>query len=278
MKLFYVTDGNEKIALIGNQYFDITDIDGFTEGATSISSSTLADSDGDIVNSQRINARDITVTVKFKDGISIEQAKRYLLKYFKLKKEATLELEYEERTSRLTGYVQSIDIPRFVLGVSAQIGIHCSSPFWEDINALDSMISNVVSLHHWPIHPTEDEPIIMGLLTDSYQAKVVNDGDVDVGMIITITADEEISNPRLLIDRSTEFLEVEITMQKNDELIINTNKGSKSVTLNGENIINKLKVGSTWLQLAVGSNTIVCTNDQGGSGMIVNVRANERYL
>ena len=64
----------------------------------------------------------------------------------------------------------------------------------------------------------------------------------------------------------------------NDELIINTNKGQKSIVLNGESIMNKVVAGSTWLQLAVGSNVVVCTNSLDGAGMLYSVKANERYL
>lgn len=270
--------GNERVPLIGNSYFDITDFDGFTEGNVSASSSTLADTDGDIISAQRVNARDVTLTIRFKDGVSTEVAKRYLLKYFKLKKEAVIELDYHDRISRLTGYVQSVSMPRFTLGISAQIDIHCSSPFWQDIANLETLISNVVSLHHFPIHPTEEEPIIMGLMSNIYQTTVNNDGDIDVGMIITIVAETTCSNPRIMIDKTDLFFQVNVTMQKDDELIINTNKGQKSITFNGENIINKIVAGSTWLQLPVGQTTIVCTNSLDGVGMIYSISANERYL
>lgn len=278
MNLYVVTDRNEKVALVGNPYFDITDIDGFTEGAVSISSSVLADTDGDVVNAQAVNARDVTITFRFKDVMPVEDAKRYLLRYFKLKKEVVLELDYRGRTSRLTGTVQGISIPRFTLGVSAQVDIHCSSPFWEDVADLVQMISDVVAMHHWPIHPTELEPIIMGQLTDVYQATVVNDGDTTVGMVITITADREVSDPVIMLDMTDLFFKVEVDMEAGDELVIDTRKGSKSVRLNGESIMNRVVAGSTWLQLEIGSNTLVCTNSLDGKGMTYNVTANERYL
>lgn len=277
MELNYIAGGT-KVPLFGNPYFDITNIDGFTAGNVSISSSTLADTDGDIINAQRVNARDITITLRFKDGTQIEEAKRYLLRYFKLKKEAVLELDYNNRTSRITGHVQDINIPRFERAVTAQISIHCASPFWIDVSALEALISNVTSLHHWPIHPTAEEPIIMGAITNAYQAVVINDGDVDIGMIITIVAEKTCSNPRVMLDLTDYFFEVNVTMQPNDELIINTNKGQKSITLNGESIMNKIVAGSTWLQLAVGNNTVVCTNSSGGDGMLYSVKASERYL
>lgn len=278
MRLELITNGNERIPLMGNQWFEITDFDGFTQGDVSMSVSNLADTDGDVINAQSVNPRDVTLTLHFRDTVQPEQAKRYLLRYFKLKKEVVIELNYQERISRLTGTVQSIEIPRFELGVRAQIDIHCSNPFWEDINAVVMEISNVVAMHHWPIHPTELEPIIMGTVTDAYQTTIVNDGDVAVGMVITITADREVSNPRIMIDRTTLFFEVTVDMEQNDELVIDTRKGQKSVRLNGENVISKLVAGSTWLQLDIGSNTIVCTNSLGGVGMVYSVSANERYL
>ena len=282
MKLQLVTGNNEKVPLMGNPWFDITDFDGFTQGDVSMSVSNLANADGDVLTAQYVNARDVTLTLHFKDMIRPEQAKRYLLQYFKLKKEVTIELDYQDRTSRLTGTVQSIEIPRFALGIRAQISIHCSNPFWQDINEIAMAISNVIAMHHWPINPTAEEPIFMGFITDAYQTTIVNNGDVEVGMVITITADvgdeETVSNPRIMIDRTALFFEVAVDMKKNDELVINTNRGQKSVRLNGENVINKIVTGSTWLQLEVGSNTIVCTNSLGGTGMVYNVSANERYL
>lgn len=278
MYLRLVADDGSKIDLFNNDYFTITDFDGMTEGNTSISSSILADTDGDTINAQMVNARDVTLTLRFKDTVSPELSKRFLLKYFKLKKEIVLELNYKDRISRLTGYVQAINIPRFTNSVTAQVDIHCSNPFWQDVDALVQMISDVQAMHHWPIHPTEEEPIYMGLLIGSYQSTIVNNGDVDIGMIITIVAEKAISKPRIMIDRTSDFLEVNVAMEAGQELIINTNKGQKSVTLDGVNVINKLVSGSTWLQLGIGETTIICSNNLSGEGMLVNVTANERYL
>lgn len=276
MYLKLVNSDGSKIDLLSNEYFNIVDADGFTEGNTSISSSTLADTDGDTINAQMINARDITLTIRFKDGVSPELGKRYMMRYFKLKKTATLELDYKDRISRLTGYVQSIDMPRFTSGVTAQISLHCSSPFWQDVESLSQMVSNVIAMHHWPIMPTAEEPIIMGVITDVYQALITNDGDADIGMLITILAERPFSNPRIILNGK--FFEVGISMEKGQELVINTNKGQKSVTLEGVSVINKITTGSTWLQLEIGENAIVATNSLNGDGMNVNISANERYI
>ena len=278
MRLDLINNDGTKIPIANSEYFTLTDIDGMTEGDVSIESSELSGADGDYINSQTVNARDITLTLRFKDTIPVEETRRHILKYFKLKKNATLELEYKSRTTRLTGTVQSIEIPRFNFGVTAQISIHCSSPFWEDTQTMYDTISDVIPMHTFPIHPTEEEPIVMGEMTDTNQVRMINNGDVGVGMIITVVATGAISNPKIMRDKTSEFIEIAISMNTGDELVISTIRGNKTVMLNGNSVINKLVSGSTWLELDVGANDFVSTNSVGGDNMTVNISAREKYL
>lgn len=278
MKLDFITAEGVKIPLVGSDYFTITDIDGMTQGDVSISATTMSDTDGDYINSQAVNPRDVTFTLRFKDTVPVEDTKRYILHYFKLKREAVIELDYKNRVSRLTGTVQSIEIPRFGLGVTAQISLHCSNPFWEDVQAIQEAINDITNLHHWAIHPTSEEPIVMGEIMDAYRRTIINDGDVSVGIRMVVIVDRDVSNPKIMRDETSEFFEVAVDMHEKDELVISTIKGKKYVTLNGVSVINKVVAGSTWLQLEVGANVFVTTNNLGGKGMTFNVFANERYL
>lgn len=278
MKLDVINSDGTRIPLVGSDYFTITDIDGMTTGNVSISSNSVSGNDGDFINSQRVNPRDVTFTFRFKNEIPPEETKRYITSFFKLKKEVVIELNYRDRISRLTGVVQSVDIPRFTNAVSAQVGIYCSNPFWEDVQALEELIDKIKNLHHFPIHPTAEELIVMGEMTETYSKNIINNGDVDVGMRMKIIATATISNPKIIRDDTNEFFEVAVTMNNLDELEVCTIKGKKSVTLNGQNIINKVVSGSTWLQLVTGSNLFVVTNNLGGLGMTFVVKANERYI
>lgn len=72
-----------------------------------------------------------------------------------------------------------------------------------------------------------------------------------------------------------------IKLIENDRLVINTNKGKKSVTLyrddNKYNVINALEKGSTWLQLHRGVNNLSYSAETGAEDMQITISANKWY-
>ena len=268
----------DEMPLFDNPYFTLMDVDGMTQADVAVSSSVMSDVDGDIINAQSVNPRSITLTLRIKQEINPEIAKRYVMTFVKPKKEATLYLDYKNRQMTITGVIQSLSMPRFTNGVAMQFTLYCSEPFWEDVNALVTMISDVVSLHHWEIVPKEEADIVMGEIMERYSQIVTNDGDVATGMNITILAMGDVKNPMIYIEGTGEFFGVAVTMKSMDELRICTIKGKKSITLNGELILDKVMQGSTWLQLEVGRNEIVINDDYGAVNMQFSLTSKEKYI
>lgn len=114
---------------------------------------------------------------------------------------------------------------------------------------------------------------------DTNRTKVFeNSGDVSVGMEIRIIALGNVGNP-IIYNSDGQFFGVNTTMQAGDEIVISTVKGKKTITKNSENIIDKIKVGSTWLQLEVGGNEFTIDSDDGTEGnMYFTVSYKQRYV
>lgn len=267
-----------EMPLFNNPYFTVTDIDGMTQADVGISSTVISDMDGDIVNSATVNPRTVTITLRIKQGVNPEICKRYVTQFVKMKQKGSLYMEYKERTAVLTGIIDSFDMPRFTNAVAIQFSLYCSQPLWEDAQVLVAMISEVVSMHHWEIVPKDDADIVMGEIMDTKMQTIVNNGDVPVGMRMTIVALGNVSNPMIYREESSEFFGVSVTMSDLDELIISTIKGEKTVTLNGENVIDKVMEGSTWLQLEVGENEFVISDDYDAEYMQFSLTARELYV
>lgn len=72
-----------------------------------------------------------------------------------------------------------------------------------------------------------------------------------------------------------------VKLIENDRLVINTNKGKKSITLyrddNKYNVINSLEKGSTWLQLHRGVNRISYSAETGADDMEITISTNKWY-
>lgn len=278
MILNFIGANNEEMPLFENPYFTVTNIDGLTQSDVAISSNVMSDVDGDFINAQTVNPRNVTITLRVNQNINPEVFKRYVMAFVKPKQKGSLYMDYRDRAMTLTGVVQSIDMPRFSNAVAMQFTLYCSQPLWEDAEQLLAQISDIVSMHRWPIIPKEEPDIIMGEIMETNTQTITNGGDVAVGMIMTIVALGDVSNPIIMRENSSEFFKVDVTMKEKDELIISTVKGSKSVVLNGENIIDKVAKDSTWLQLDVGKNYLVIDDDNGGNAMQFTLVARERYV
>jgi len=72
-----------------------------------------------------------------------------------------------------------------------------------------------------------------------------------------------------------------IKLIENDRLVINTNKGKKSITLyrddNKYNVINALEKGSTWFQLHRGVNRLSYSAETGADDMQITISTNKWY-
>lgn len=276
MKLEYISERGDVLPLTGNSRFKLSNVDGLTTASAEISSSTVASMDGDFVNNVRAIPRSIVLDIAIE--YDVENVKRYILKYIKLKKTATLRMTQNERTLQISGIVEEIDLPRFTSLATMQVTIYCSQPFWEDIENSRQDISEVIDLFYFTDNEGEEiqtdddnmlyfpeEGIPFGEY-DTNRTKVLNnDGDVDVGLEIHIVALGTVVNP-VIYNSDGEFIGIDITLDSGDEVIISTVKGKKTIRRNGENVLSKIREKSTWLQLKVGENEFTIDSDDGTEG------------
>ena len=290
MKLDYISARGERLPLVGNELFFLTDVDGQTAADADISSSTTGGTDGETVNSVQAKPRTIVLDLRIKSGVDVEYAKRKILKIVKLKQRGSLEWTQNERTVTISGIVESIEMPRWKNGVIMQITLHCDQPFWEDAEEVIQEISEAIDLHYFTDSETDMlyfpvDGIAFGEYNTLRTRDYYNDGDVSVGMEISIVAFETVTNP-IIYDGNGDFLGVghgsgarQLVMHEGDNLVITTHKGNKRVLLNGENVIAKIKPRSTWLQMAAGDNLFTIDSDDGSlTNMAFSLIYKQRYV
>lgn len=282
MKLEYITARGDTLSLTQNSNFKLTNVDGLTSANVELSSSTVATMDGDVVNSERTMPRGIVFDLAI-EGAAVETKKRYILRYIKPKQRSRLRWTQDDREIEIEGIVESIEMPRYTDKIVMQVSMYCSQPYWEDINYIVQEISEILNLHYFTDSPDDmlyfpDGGVAFGEY-DTNRTKVFeNNGDVSVGMEIRIIALGNVGNP-IIYNEDGQFFGVNTTMQAGDEIVISTVKGKKTITLNGDNILDKIKVGSTWLQLEVGENEFTIDSDDGTEGnMYFTVSYKQRYV
>ncbi len=290
MQLIYFSKWGGTFNLTDNEYMWLTNVDGMTKASTALSTIVIGGVDGDMINSVRAQPRGIIFDLRVKQGQNVEAAKRAVLEIVKLKQTCTLQWTQNNRVWTISGIVDSIDMPRFNKAVTMQIGIHCSVPFWEDLNEIISEISEAKNLHYFTDDPYEmlyfpENGIPLGEIDTSRTRTFYNAGDVAVGMTIEVLAYKQVTNP-IIYDQNGNFFGVGyggastvLTMDAGDKLVINTNAGQKNVTLNGVSVLNKVKPQSTWLQLQAGENTFsIDSASDPTDNMVFNLIYRQRYI
>lgn len=269
--LVYIGANGNSIDLFRNEYFHLVNADGLTGVASDIATSTTPSMDGDRVTNVQSQPRGIVLDLRIKNGVEVETAKRYILRTIKPKQTGRLILTQGERSLDISGVVETIAMPRFGEGVTMQISLYCSAPYWQDVENVLIEISRIIGLHYFPIEYGglyfPESGIPFGQYDMRMTRTYTNDGDADCGMVITIVALGDVTNP-VIYKADGSFIGVIDTMERGDEIIINTNRGTKGITKNGTNILSKIKPGSTFLQLDTGDNELTIDSDGDTEGNV----------
>lgn len=290
MRLDFYNASGEVLPLSSNKYFNLLDMDGQTTAQADISSLVVGGIDGDTVNNIQAQPRTITLDLRIKKGVNVEEAKRAILDIVKLKRNGTLQWTQNDRTVVITGKVESVDMPRWNNSVMMQISLHCEQPFWEDVENAIQQINEAINLHYFTTFPNDMlyfpvEGIPFGEYDMSRTREFNNKGDVAVGMDIEIVAYGHVTNP-IIYNADGEFFGIghgtgskQVVMNSGDIIKISTHKGNKNVELNDVSIINKVKPNSTWLQLEAGRNTFSINSEEAATNnMTFNVLFKQRYI
>lgn len=296
MRLSFITKLGEIFPLIDNEYFYLTNVDGQTKANADLSSVITGGVDGDTITSEQVQPRSIALTLRIKSGVNVEDAKREILKKFKIKQSGILLWVQNARSVNIKGIVESIEMPRWTNAIIMQIVLHCEQPYWEDIEDVIQEINEFANLHYFTDDPLDmlyfpEEGIPFGKYDTTRTKTFYNAGDVSVGVKIEITALATVTNPKIY-DTYGNFFAIgygtgskRLKLSAGDKLIITTYKGNKTVAVNGVTQYDKIAPNSTWVQLYTGGNNFrIESEDKDENGdpivdnMIFNIVYRQRYI
>ena len=254
--------------------FQVTNITGLNPPNANINTSNYANSDGSSFNSSKIENRQIVITITLNGDI--ERNRLLLYKYFKNKEWCKIYYKTESRNVFIEGYLQTFETPQFTQKQVAQIAILCPDPYFKDLDEIVTSISKVIKRFTFPFAINIDEPIPFSDLDIEKVTNVVNDSESDTGLIINVTFLGTVNKLEIRNTDSGKNLIIEYQFKENDKLVINCNKGKKSVILTREaveyNLVPQIKGKPTFFQLGIGDNHYSFLADDGENDMLVDIR------
>lgn len=162
------------------------------------------------------------------------------------------------------------------------IDFYCPVPFWNEGNDKKATISYWKGNFKFPLTTPKGEGTVMGYKSPSLIVNVFNPGDVETGIKIEFKALGSLSNPSLFNVNTREYIKINKDMEAGEKIIVKTNYGEKKIQSihNGEtvDILHKLDLTSTFLQLNVGDNLFRYDAETNLNNLQVNIYYNPKYL
>lgn len=158
----------------------------------------------------------------------------------------------------------------------------CADPMFSTKRGILTQIASILPKFHFPLIIPKDKGIILGLRQPDLLATIVNDGDIDTGMVIEFSCNTTVVNPSLLHVGTQEFVKINKTITPGETITVSTVSGNKYVRGyhdgQTENYFKYWDWDSTWLQMYRGVNVLKYDADEGVDGLAVSVTFTPKLL
>lgn len=269
MKLVLINRSGVELNLWRNPNFILAGAEGLHGIDVTLGESESPYMDGSNIEMVKALPRGIELDLIIRGDV--EEAINEVTRVVKSKQMVTLREETSKGEIAIKGVVSIPPYSRMSESCRITLSIYCGQPYWEDITRMVAEIAEATALLYFP---TEGQYFTFdgrpfGVLDTKLEKTFVNDGDTDVGMIITMNAFGEVKNPRISCSSGSQYgwwMQLNATLSDDDEVEICTVHGNKYITINGSELYNGEPVtnllefnGNDWLQLEQGENTFNIT-------------------
>lgn len=264
--------------------FLIKSVTGLGPVKANVNTTEVVTNDGSMFNSARLSQRNIVFQLAFVDtvyGETIEDIRQKSYKYFPAKKSVEIVIETDNRYVKIKGYVESNEPDIFSSQEGTQISIICPDPYFYSAGEDGNNVADFYTIDPMFEFPFSNESLtdpllIFGEIQIKTEGVITYYGDSEIGVVIYIHAIGPATNINIYNTETREVMMINTTklekltgkgLVASDDIVINTTKGEKSITLIREgasyNILNCLDKNTDWFTLSKGDNIFAFTAETG---------------
>jgi hypothetical protein len=250
---------------------------GFGAVENAITSQQQYGLDGEVVVGQRLESRDIEIDgeILAPDDATLQQLRREMSSVFNPKLAGTLIYTVDNNSYSIDVVVEkapTLDDPQTNTALKYSIQLKAADPFWIDNSKASKLIqlSAVNKAFKFPLGITST--FIFAGITSGNIKEIDNSGDMAIGFKLTLRLIGIATNIKVLNIETQEYFGFEGTFASGTVLFANSIRGEKQMTQTVDGITtNAMSVrmdGSTFLQIAKGSNFFQIQADEGVENVI----------
>lgn len=267
-----------------NKNFCIYKIDGLCPPSASLNFSTIANVDGKVYNSGRINERNIVLYIKIYPNVAVNR--NLLYQHFPIGGKIRIFFKNDLNNVYIDGYVESFECDFFTSNEIAQISIICNDPYFRSVNKESISVSVVQSYFEFPFSIPVNEPVVISD-RDFYISKTLNPGLLPTGIIAEFEAiDDGVITPWITNETTSQTIKLvgeDGRLNTGEKIIVNTNRHNLSIIKifsdgSTKNILNAMDKNFQWIKLIPGDNVLKCGADLNVQNLITTISIEKLLL
>lgn len=276
--LIVQNERGESLELTHSDAYEVVKIDGLNPPSANINTTAMAGGDGSTFNSASLNNRNIVIYLYI--SRDVENNRQRLYRYFRNKRKCRIFFKNANRDVYIDGRVEDVNPAIFEQKQQVQISVICEQPYFKSVKSSVYNFSWTVSAFEFPFS-IEESGVEFGTSNSVSSVDIVNNGENEVGVEITLTATGTVLNPKIInvITGGTFALNAEL--QEGDKAVITTHRGNKKVTLykdgTARNIMNTVAKNPDWFSIELGDNVFSYDADVGGEFLAVSFVMTEEF-
>lgn len=278
--LLTLEQGGKTLSIGTGQVYGLLSVSGLEASDYTIDYQPYAQLDGSRVAGLRIEPRPIAIAAECTAIDAPELLRQTLASFFDPKTAGLLTVALGGVTRSISYRVEGLTFTQKTLFEPLRFtaNLSCPSPYFLG-EGFSANLAGVTNQTGFPLAFHSVYRPVLSYRTQRQEAPVYNAGDRAVGVRALFQAKRgQVVNPKLENFTTGEMVRVLVTLEKNDELVVDTRPGHKSVTLNGANIIQKIDRQSVFFQFQQGVNVIHYDADSGYANLDVYPRFHAEYL
>lgn len=266
---------NDLLTLTQNESeFQVYKIDGLNPPKAQINTMQIAGLDGGRYNSSVLGMRNVVIFIKLNGDVEANRIRLY--SFFRSKEWCKFYYKNGKRDVYIEGYVETVEVDPFTDNEIMEVSIVCPNPYFKAVQEIVDDISKALAAFEFPFAIDIGDPIPFSSIDTSRITNVFNDSESDTGVIIEIEVVNSCNRIQIRNVSTGDNFIINYPFVADDKIIINTNKGEKSVRLirnaTTSNLFVSMLRGSVFFQLTVGDNYFSYLVDNGTNDEAIQVR------
>lgn len=268
---FTINDNHWKIPSKG--------LDGFGSFDNDISIVDNAIGDGGVVTSHRVSQKDRTITAISRNVHMAEILRDEVTSFFNPKMTYKVYLTYMGRTRWAEGRIEKFRLStgNIYQPMELTVTLLFADPYLKSYEDFGKDVASITALAGFPYLCTVERGSPTGVFNFASTVNLSNDGDVEAYCKVVLTANGEVTNPKIIINGH--YVRMLDVMSAGDVIIMDFAANPPTVRKNGVNYVGRCDRTSEFdlMGLPVGESTLQYDADNGTNLLSVSVYYNKLY-